>query len=244
MRLKQWDALPPEMQTDAVRPYYDSLKKKRISLFFKRVFDIFLSLLLLAVLSPVYLILAFAIKVDSPGPIFFRQVRVTQYGKRFRIFKFRTMVRDADKLGAQVTSGDDLRVTRVGRVIRKFRLDETCQAIDILRGTMTFVGTRPEVPRYVAAYTQEMMATLLLPAGVTSMASIAFKGEEDLLSGSTDPDETYIRTILPQKMALNLAALRKFSFLGEFALMVQTIFAVARHREEKYPSAAEGRPQT
>lgn len=172
MTVKKWEKLPPEFQTEEVRPYYEILRKKQVSLMAKRGFDVVVSALMLAVLSPVFLVLAVAIKLDSPGPVFYRQVRVTQYGKQFRIFKFRSMVCNADKIGAQVTVGNDSRITRVGRVIRSCRLDEICQLIDIFRGTMTFVGTRPEVPKYVAAYTPEMMATLLLPAGVTSEASI------------------------------------------------------------------------
>ena len=172
MRLKKWEDLPEFMQTEEVRKYYDILKKKKVSLFFKRVFDIVCSLIMLIVLSPMFLVLAIAIKIDSKGPVFYRQVRVTQYGKAFRIFKFRTMVRNADKIGTQVTTQGDARITRVGNLIRKCRLDEICQLIDVFRGTMTFVGTRPEVPKYVERYTAEMAATLLLPAGVTNETSI------------------------------------------------------------------------
>ena len=145
--MKRWDDLPPEMKTDAVKPYYDALCKKKASLVLKRMFDIIVSLILLVVLSPVFAALAAAIKLDSKGPVFYRQVRVTTYGRKFRIFKFRSMVVDADK-GSQVTAQEDRRVTRVGRWIRRYRLDEICQLIDVLRGTMTFVGTRPEVPKY------------------------------------------------------------------------------------------------
>ena len=146
MLLKKWDDLPSCMQTEEVRKYYDILKKKRGALFFKRAFDIVVSLIMLILLSPVFLILAIAIKLDSKGPVFYRQVRLTQYNQRFRIFKFRSMVQNADK-GSQVTVSGDSRITRVGRFIRKCRLDELCQLIDVLRGTMTFVGTRPEVPK-------------------------------------------------------------------------------------------------
>lgn len=171
MLLKKWEELPIEMQTDAVRKYYDILKKKQVSLFFKRVFDIVVSFLMLIILLPLFLILAVAIKLDSHGPVFYRQVRVTQYDRKFRIFKFRSMVQDADK-GSLVTVQGDTRVTRVGKFVRKFRLDEVSQLLNVLKGDMTFVGTRPEVPRYVDQYTATMMATLLLPAGVTSLASI------------------------------------------------------------------------
>lgn len=226
MILKKWEELPPELQTEAVRPYYDILNKKRGSLVCKRLFDIAVSAVMLVVLSPVFLLLAIAIKLDSPGPVFFRQVRVTQYGKEFRIFKFRSMVNNADKLGSQVTVSGDSRVTRVGRLIRSCRLDELCQLIDIFRGTMTFVGTRPEVPKYVAAYTDEMMATLLLRAGVTSEASILYKDESQLLDKAENVDETYIQTVLPAKMRYNLRAIEKFSFWGDIRTMFRTVFAV------------------
>ena len=181
MKLIAWEDLPASMQTEAVRPYYEALQGRALSLACKRVFDVVVSALMLVVLAPVFLLLAIAIKLDSPGPVFYRQVRVTQYGKQFRIFKFRSMVQNADKIGAQVTVGNDRRITRMGKLIRKCRLDELCQLIDVFRGTMTFVGTRPEVPKYVAAYTPEMWATLLLPAGITSEASILYKDENRLL---------------------------------------------------------------
>lgn len=226
MILRKWEELPPELRTEAVRPYYDILNNKRGSLVCKRLFDIAVSAVMLVVLSPVFLLLAIAIKLDSPGPVFFRQVRVTQYGKEFRIFKFRSMVNNADKLGSQVTVSGDARVTRVGKLIRSCRLDELCQLIDIFRGTMTFVGTRPEVPKYVAAYTPEMMATLLLPAGVTSEASILYRDESALLDAAEDVDAVYIDTVLPAKMQYNLQAIKKFSFWGDIATMFRTVFAV------------------
>lgn len=226
MILKKWEELPESLQTDAVRPYYDLLAKRRGSLLLKRCFDIVVSALMLAVLSPVFLVLAIAIKLDSPGPVFYRQVRVTQYGKHFRIFKFRSMVSDADKKGSLVTVSGDSRITRVGHIIRNCRLDELCQLIDIFRGTMTFVGTRPEVPKYVAAYTPEMMATLLLPAGVTSEASILYKDEAELLDAAEDVDAVYIRDVLPGKMKYNLDALKNFSFFSDIATMFRTVFAV------------------
>lgn len=226
MTVKKWEKLPPEFQTEEVRPYYEILRKKQVSLMAKRGFDVVVSALMLAVLSPVFLVLAVAIKLDSPGPVFYRQVRVTQYGKQFRIFKFRSMVCNADKIGAQVTVGNDSRITRVGRVIRSCRLDEICQLIDIFRGTMTFVGTRPEVPKYVAAYTPEMMATLLLPAGVTSEASIRYKDESALLDGAEDVDEVYIHQVLPGKMGYNLDAIRNFGFWSDIRTMLRTVKAV------------------
>lgn len=226
MILKKWEDLPESLRTDAVRPYYDLLAKRRGSLLLKRCFDVVVSALMLLILSPVFLVLAIAIKLDSPGPVFYRQVRVTQYGEHFRIFKFRSMVSDADKRGSLVTVSGDSRITRVGHVIRNCRLDELCQLIDIFRGTMTFVGTRPEVPKYVAAYTPEMMATLLLPAGVTSEASILYKDEAELLDAAEDVDAVYIRDVLPGKMKYNLDALKNFSFFSDIATMFRTVFAV------------------
>ena len=226
MILKKWEELPENLRTDAVRPYYELLAKRRGSLLLKRCFDVVVSSIMLLILAPVFLVLAIAIKLDSPGPVFYRQVRVTQYGQEFRIFKFRSMVSDADKRGSLVTVSGDSRITRVGKVIRKCRLDELCQLIDIFRGTMTFVGTRPEVPKYVAAYTPEMMATLLLPAGVTSEASILYKDEADLLDAAEDVDAVYIRDVLPGKMKYNLDALKNFSFFSDIATMFRTVFAV------------------
>lgn len=226
MILKKWEELPDQLRIEAVRPYYDSLKKKQFSLVLKRVFDIAVSALMLALVSPVFLILAIAIKLDSPGPVFYRQERVTQYGKHFRIFKFRTMVSNADRIGTQVTVGNDSRITRVGKLIRKCRLDEVSQLIDVLRGTMSFVGTRPEVPKYVASYTPEMLATLLLPAGVTSEASILYKDEDMLLAEAEDVDAAYIQKVLPGKMRYNLESIRNFSFFGDIRTMFHTVFAV------------------
>lgn len=225
MLMKKWDKLPAEMRTDEVKEYYDILKKKQFSLFAKRLFDIIVSAVLLILLSPVFVILAVAIKADSKGPVFYRQVRVTQYCKRFRIFKFRSMVNDADK-GSQVTVGNDARITRMGRIMRKCRLDEICQLIDVFRGTMTFVGARPEVPKYTEQYTPEMMATLLLPAGVTSLASIYYKDEAELLDKSEDADKTYVEEVLPDKMRYNLQAIREFSFFNDIRVMVMTVLAV------------------
>jgi lipopolysaccharide/colanic/teichoic acid biosynthesis glycosyltransferase len=227
MILKSWDALPENMRTEEVRPYYDLLKKHTFALILKRCFDVIMSLLLLIILSPVFLVLAVWIKIDSPGPVFFRQVRVTQYGREFKIFKFRTMVNDAEKKGTLVTVSADARITEVGKKIRHVRLDEIPQLINILTGDMTFVGTRPEVPLYVHAYTKEMMATLLLPAGVTSEASIQYKDEDDLISSAKNPGETYIKVVLPQKMIYNLNAIRSFSLGKEFKTLGRTLKAVA-----------------
>ena len=226
MILKDWEDLPEQMRTDAVRPYYDAVCARRGGLIVKRLFDIAASLILLVILSPIFAVLAIAIKLDSPGPVFFRQTRVTQYGKTFRIFKFRTMVQNADKIGAQVKVGADPRITRVGKFIRDCRLDEICQLLNVLSGDMTFVGTRPEVPKYVAAYTPEMWATLLLPAGITSEASILYKDEAVLLNQAENVDEAYVRLVLPGKMKYNLDAILNFSIRFEFRTMLRTVFAV------------------
>lgn len=225
MKIIKWEQLPPEMQTEEVRRYYDIIEKRKVSLFFKRVFDLIMSVIGLIILSPVFLILAIAIKIDSPGPVFYRQERVTQYGKRFRIHKFRTMVQNADK-GSQVTVNNDNRITRVGKVIRDCRLDEIAQFIDVLQGTLTLVGVRPESPKYVAEYTNEMMATLLLPAGVTSLASIYYKDEAKLLDGVEDTDKVYVEKILPGKMYYNLRGIEQFSFWGDIKVIFMTVLAV------------------
>ncbi len=225
MLVKKWDKLPQNMQTEEVRKYYEILRKKWFSLFWKRVFDIFVSALMLIVFSPFFLILAIAIKIDSRGPVFYRQVRITQYGKEFRIFKFRTMVQNADK-GSQITLNNDNRVTRVGKLIRACRLDEVSQLIDVFRGKMTFVGVRPEVPKYVSEYSPKMMATLLLPAGVTNMASIYYKDEAEELNGVEDTDKVYVEKILPQKMYYNLQEIEKFGFWRDIGTMFKTVFAV------------------
>ena len=226
MMLKKWDNLPECFKNDAVRKYYDSLKEKQFSLFFKRVFDIVLSALMLIILCPVFIVLAIVIKLDSKGPVFYRQTRVTTYGKEFKIFKFRTMVQNADKLGTQVTVSNDARITKVGAFLRKYRLDEISQLIDVFRGTMTFVGVRPEVPKYVEHYTDEMLATLLLPAGITSKTSIYYKDENELLDSAEDADSTYINEILPAKMKYNLDGLLEFGFFKDIKIMFMTVAAM------------------
>lgn len=226
--LRKWEDIPDFMKNDSVKEYYDILNKKRLSLFFKRLFDIIVSFLMLILISPVYLILAIAIKIDSKGPVFYRQTRITSYGKEFKIHKFRTMVDNADKKGTLITLSEDDRVTKVGKLIRNIRLDETGQLIDILLGNMSFVGTRPEVPKYVKHYSEEMLATLLLPAGVTSNASIEYKDEDDLLKDAEKPEEIYIDKILPKKMKYNLNDIKDFTFLRDCKIMIKTVVAVIR----------------
>lgn len=226
--LRKWDQLPDYMQTDAVRPYYEKLKKKQLSLFFKRIFDIVVSLLLIVAFSPILIIISILIVSDSKGGVFYRQERVTQYGKKFRIFKFRTMVANADKIGTQVTVANDDRITKVGSLIRKYRIDEIPQLFNILLGDMSLVGTRPESTHYVKFYTPEMYATLLLPAGVTSEASIMYKDEADLLDKADDVDKVYIEKVLPGKMRYNLESISNFSFIKEIGTMFKTVLAVMR----------------
>lgn len=228
MLLPRWDKLPLQMRTEEVRPYYEILRKKRMSLVCKRVFDIVVSLIMLVAASPLLLVLSIAVKCDSHGPVLFRQERVTRMGKVFRICKFRTMVTDAERLGALVTTDGDARVTRVGHLLRRLRLDEVPQLWNVLTGDMTFVGTRPEVLRYVARYTPVMYATLLLPSGVTSEASIRYKDEARLLSHADDADEVYVQQVLPGKMVYNLESLEKFSFAGDCRTMWRTVRAVFR----------------
>ena len=228
--LRKWEELPTFMQTEEVRPYYEKLTRKWFSLFVKRIFDFAVSSVMLVILSPALLVLAVMIKKDSEGPVFYRQVRITQYGRKFRIYKFRTMVVNADRIGSLVTVGEDPRITKIGKKLRGCRLDELPQLINIWKGEMTFVGTRPEVEKYVKKYTPEMMATLLLPAGVTSEASIQYKDEDKLLAdvSGEDADRVYIEKILPEKMKWNLEEIKKFGFFREIGTMVKTVVAVMK----------------
>lgn len=224
--LKNWDDLPEFMKCDEVREYYDVLSKKRIGLFLKRAFDIVVAVIMLILLAVPMIIIGIMIKVDSEGTVFYRQERITAYGKKFKIHKFRTMVSNADKIGTAVTVGGDVRITKVGAKIRSLRIDEIPQLLDVLSGNMSFVGTRPEVTKYVEKYSKEMFATLLLPSGITSEASIRYKDEAKFLDATTDVDKTYIEDVLPAKMKYNLEAIKKFSFFGEIATMFRTVFAV------------------
>ena len=226
--LRKWDELPEYMKQEAVRPYYDSLKKKKKSLVIKRVFDVVASLMMIVVFSPLLVIISILIVTDSKGGVFYRQERVTQYGKKFKILKFRTMIVNADKIGAHVTVSNDDRITRIGKKLRKYRLDEIPQLFNILVGDMSLVGTRPESVHYVGSYTPEMFATLLLPAGVTSEASIHYKDEAELLDKAVDVDSVYIKKILPEKMKYNLESIRKFSLFKELITMIKTVIMVFR----------------
>lgn len=225
-----WDRVPGDMRSDAVRSYYEILRRKKASLIAKRIFDVVVSALMIVILSPVMLVLAVMIKADSRGPVLYRQERVTQYGRVFRVFKFRTMVENADQIGAHVTADKDPRITGMGSRIRDLRLDELPQLFNVFAGSMSFVGTRPEALRYVRAYTDEMKATLLLPAGVTSEASIEFKDEAELLEGAADIEKKYVEEVLPRKMAYNLRYLERMSFFGDMALMFRTVVRVLHQR--------------
>ena len=224
--LREWDKLPRYMRTEEVRPYYESLQKKKISLILKRGFDFIVSFLLLLILLPIFIALSTLIALDSGGRVFFCQERITQYGRKFRIYKFRTMVTNAEGLGFKITGFNDRRVTRIGKKIRRYRLDELPQLVNVLMGDMSFVGTRPEVTEFVKCYTPEMMATLLLPAGITSEASIQYKNEDLLAAGAENAERIYVDKILPGKMEYNLRSIRKFSFLKEIVTMVRTLLAV------------------
>jgi len=228
----KWDELPLEMQLSEVEPYYQLVSKRKGSLVLKRCLDFLLALLLLFLTSPLFIVLSIWIKLDSKGPVIYKQERVTQYNRHFKIWKFRTMVTDADKKGGLVTSANDSRITKVGNFIRRVRLDELPQLVNVLKGEMSFVGTRPEVPRYTEQYSPEMMATLLLPAGITSLASINYKDEDTIISQMTAKgmtvDQAYVERVLPEKMHFNLAYLRDFSFIGDIKIMLQTVVEVLK----------------
>ena len=224
--LRDWDNLPNFMKCDEVRAYYVILAGRKMELRLKRLLDIIISTILLILLAIPMVAIAAVIKLDSKGPIFYRQERITACGKTFRIHKFLTMVNNAEKLGAAVTVSGDARITRVGAKIRSLRLDELPQLLDVLAGDMSFVGARPEVTKYVKKYTREMRATLLLPAGITSEASIRYKDEGKLLEAAEDVDKVYIEQVLPKKMEYNLQSIRKFSLFKEMQTMFRTVFAV------------------
>ena len=225
--LRKWEDLPEFMRTPEVRPYWEILDKKRGQLAAKRAFDVTAGTMLLALLCPPMAVIAVMIKRDSEGPVFYRQERVTTYGRHFRIHKFRTMVSNADRIGASVTAGNDSRITKVGAKLRDYRLDELPQVIDVIKGDMSFVGTRPEAVRYVEQYEPEYYATLLMPAGITSEASIRYKDEARLLDAAEDVDRTYMEKVLPEKMKWNLDSIRGFSLKAELRTMLRTVAAVA-----------------
>lgn len=224
--LKDWDKLPDFMRVPEVRPYYDILRKKQFSLLLKRVFDFVTALLLLVILAIPMAVIAIWIKMDSEGPVFYRQERVTTYGKHFRIHKFRTMVNNADKIGTAVTVSGDARITKVGKKLRDLRLDELPQIFDVLAGNMSFVGTRPEAVKYVEQYQPEYYATLLMPAGITSEAAIRYKDEAKLLDAANDVDKVYMKQVLPAKMKWNLESIKQFTLFSEIVTMFRTVAAM------------------
>ena len=224
--LKKWDDLPDFMRVDEVRPYWEILNKRRGQLLLKRIFDLVVALILLVILAIPMVIIAVMIKIEDPGPVLYRQERVTTYGKHFKIHKFRTMVVNADKIGTAVTIGEDPRITKVGKRLRHLRLDELPQVLDVIQGTMSFVGTRPEAVKYVERYKPEYNATLLMPAGITSEASIRYKDEDKLLNAADDVDNVYVEKVLPEKMKWNLESIHRFRFLREILTMFRTVFAV------------------
>jgi len=226
MKLRKWSELPNQMRTKEVRKYYNILIKHSGWFQFKRMMDVFVAAIMLVVLALPMAVIAVLIKLDSKGPVFFKQKRVTQYGEIFEIYKFRTMVENASSLGSQVTVDNDVRITKVGKLLRRFRMDEFPQVFNIIKGEMTLVGTRPEVIKYVKCYTKEMYATLLLPAGLTSRTSIAYKDEEKLLSDAADADKVYINDILPVKMKYNLESLKHFGFKEDCSILWNTFLSV------------------
>ena len=219
-------------ETEIVKKYREEINKRKISLFLKLFLDKILALILLIPLSPIILAIAIWIKLDSEGPVFYRQERITTYGRPFRIFKFRTMVKDADKLGAAVTEHNDPRISRAGDKLRKVRLDELPQLFNVLLGDMSFVGVRPEVVKYVNRYTDEMNATLLLPAGITSPASIEYKDEDKVIEKfkgtGRSIDDIYIEEVLPDKMKYNLEYIKNFSIVNDIKIMIQTALVVIK----------------
>ena len=226
MKFLEWDKLPEFMKCVEVKKYYNILEKKKGEIYIKRILDIIIAIILLVIFIIPMLFISIIIKLDSSGPIFYRQERVTTYGKKFKIHKFRTMVNNATTVGASVTVNGDTRITKVGKKLRNLRIDEIPQLIDVLTGNMSFVGTRPEVTKYVKEYSNEMYATLLLPAGITSEASIRYKDEATLLNTADNVDEIYVKKILPEKMKYNLKSIEQFSFIQEIITMFRTIFSV------------------
>ncbi len=194
----------------------------------KRAFDLLAAGLGLVVLSPAFLVIALAIRLGSPGPVFFRQERIGLGGRPFRILKFRTMRVDAEKLGGQLTVSADPRVTRVGAVLRKGKLDELPQLVNVVAGDMSLVGPRPEVPRYVARYDDRQRRVLEVRPGITDPASIAYRNENDLLDAAADPEATYLSEIMPAKLELNLAYLERRSLVSDIGIIFRTLGEIFR----------------
>lgn len=232
--MKKWNALPDFLKVKEVEAYYVKIKRKGFSRFIKRAFDLFVAFVFFLILCVPMLIIGFLVKVTSRGPVFYRQKRIGIYGKTFGIFKFRTMIKDADKVGNLITSKNDSRITGFGKFLRKTKLDEIPQILNILAGDMSFVGTRPEVSKYVDMYTPEMRATLLMRPGVTSTASIKYRDENDMIpsDNALSEDETYMSLIVPKKMKYNLEYLTKFNLFLDMGIMFKTFFSMFKRNKK------------
>ena len=189
----------------------------------KRIFDITASGLGIIVLSPILIVIALIIKKESDGPVFFKQIRVGEKGRNFEILKYRTMVVDAEKMGRQITVGNDNRITKIGGFLRKYKLDDLPQLINVFKGDMSLVGPRPEVPRYVEMYNEEQRKVLDVKPGITDLASIRYRDENELLGTAEDPDDMYINTIMPDKLALNLEYINKSNVFFDIYIILKTI---------------------
>lgn len=212
---------------------FDALmKKKKAALFFKRCFDIAASFFGILFLLIPFAAVAVAVKCSSRGPVFFRQVRVGKNGREFRIYKFRTMVADAEKKGMQITVGGDSRVTGIGRVLRKTKVDELPQLFNVFAGQMSFVGPRPEVPHYVDMYSDYQKNVLRIKPGITELASIVYRDENDVLAKSEDPERTYIEEIMPEKIKLNMQYMQKMNVFYDIYLIFRTFVAVLKRGEK------------
>ncbi|MFN4122985.1 MAG: sugar transferase [Flavobacteriales bacterium] len=189
----------------------------------KRIFDLIVSIAGLLILSPLLLLIALWIVVDSRGGVFYRQIRVGKNGKDFKIFKFRTMHLNADKLGLLTVGGRDSRITRAGHVLRKYKLDELPQLLNVLNGTMSLVGPRPEVRKYVNMYDAEQHKVLSVKPGITDWASIVFRNENELLAKAANPEQFYIKEVMPEKLKLNLTYIENNNLLTDLRIILQTI---------------------
>lgn len=194
----------------------------------KRFFDLFFAIPGFLLLSPFFYLAALAIKLDSPGPVFFRQIRVGRQGHYFRLVKFRTMLANAEKMGPQITVGQDSRITRLGKLLRKTKVDELPQLFNVLAGDMSLVGPRPEVPRYVSLYSQEDKRVLELMPGITDPASIKYHQESEILAESSDPERTYIEVIMPEKIEINLAYALEATVFSDFKVVLETLRRLVR----------------
>lgn len=199
------------------------LQQKRLQLILKRIFDIVVSFVGLVILSPLFLILAIAIARDSKGPVFFKQTRVGRNEVPFKIYKFRTMVEDAEARGMQLTVGDDSRITKVGTFLRKTKIDELPQLINVFKGEMSFVGPRPEVPKYVGLYTEDQRQVLMVRPGITDLASIEYRNESELLATADNPEKVYIEEVMPRKIELNKEYIRNMSLVSDMRIILKTI---------------------